>query len=94
MGCRFNFELLESTSDNTAKIEVANLIRSAADENGRGGYSGSFAEATGYSFNKSVLHDSVAAAKEWLYEQTEKFGPAIVVVTKSGQYCVGAFCSS
>lgn len=94
MVCHFNFKLLNANSDKTAKIEVAKVIRDAAYENRHGGYSGSFAEATGSELNKSVLHDSVDDAENWLNERTEKWGPAIIVITKSGQYCVGAHCSS
>lgn len=94
MGCEFNFEQLKATNDEAAKQEVERLIDQAAHEHGHGGYSGSFAEANGCKIDKSVLFDSVSDAEEWLDEHAEKWGPAIVVVTKAGEYCVGANCSS
>lgn len=94
MGAVFNFEQLEATNDRDAKKEVESLICQARYEYGHGGYTGSFAEVDGCLINKSFLFDSIFATEEWLGEHAEKWGPAIIVLTKDGIYCVGAICSS
>lgn len=94
MGCEFNFEILNATNDKDALKEVSEMIAFAKYEYGRGGYSGTFAEAQGCVIYKEVVFDAISEAEEWLDEEAEKWGPAIIVLTRDGQYCVGAHCSS
>ncbi len=92
MGCEFQFAKLEATNDNDAIQEVKDIIDESIYENGHGGYSGSFAECRGVKISKKhfITFDE---AEEWLDENAEKWGPAIIVKTDEG-YCVGANCSS
>ena len=93
MGCEFNFEELRAQNKVDAKAEVEEIIERAAYEYGHGGYSGSFAEAFGTTFDDSEMKD-VAAAEAYLMDHAEKWGAAVIVKTKDGHYCVGAACSS
>jgi hypothetical protein len=94
MGCEFNFEILHATNDADALQEVSAMIDQAKYEYGHSGYSGTFAEARGCEINKSVIFEGITDAEDWLDEHAEKWGPAIIVLTQSGKYCVGANCSS
>ena len=93
MGAEFNFERLEATSDETALAEGLALIKQAAWDYGHAGYTGSFAECNGVSVDRPPLEDE-AAAKEWLLDNAEKWGPMLIVKTKDGTFYAGAWCSS
>lgn len=92
MGCAFNFAILKAKNEGEARKEVEELIETAAWEHGHGGYTGSFAEANGVAVHKNTFSD-LSDAEEWLDENAEKWGPAIIAKTKDGKYCVGANCS-
>ena len=94
MGAQFNFEVLAATTDAAAKKEVKALIKQAGWDHGHSGYTGSFAEAQGCLIFRLMSFDGVKDAEEWLETLTKKWGPALIVVTKDGTYCVGAMCSS
>lgn len=93
MGCEFNFKVLKAQSKKEALAEAETIIAQAAYEHGHGGYTGSFAEAQGVEFVDSDLANANEAEK-WLDDYADKWGPAIVVLTKDGKFCMGANCSS
>ena len=93
MGCEFNFRVLKAKNDVDAKTEVVAIIEQAAYDYGHAGYTGSFAEADGVKL-KSKVFETIDEAEGWLDENAEKWGPAVVVKTKAGEYCVGALCAS
>ena len=93
MGCEFNFRVLKAKNDVDAKTEVVAIIEQAAYDYGHAGYTGSFAEADGVVLSLNIL-ENLDAAESWLDEHAEKWGPAIIVKTEAGEYCVGALCSS
>jgi len=92
MGCQFNFSRLKATTDDAAIKETRDLIDESRYENGHGGDSGTFAEAHGCVVNKKTFN-TFSEAEDWLDENAEKRGPAVIVSTKEG-YCVGANCAS
>lgn len=65
-------------------------------EEGHGGYTGTFAEATGLILTGKQFDDK-SAAEEWLNKHAVKWGPALVVrVTDfdASYWVIGAWCSS
>ena len=93
MGCNFNFRVLSAKTVASAKKEVINIMKNDAHEFGHGGYTGTFAEADGVVLNASVF-DTPRKAADWLVDNSEKWGPAVIVKIKNGGFCVGANCSS
>lgn len=93
MGCTFNFTPLRAKNRDEAVTEAQTVIEDACHENGYGGYTGTFAEAQGCEVAKHPPLENVVQAEDWLNEHTEKWGPALLVVTTGGRYCMGANCS-
>lgn len=93
MGYEFNFTKLKARSKKEALAEAETIIAQAAYEYGHGGYTGSFAEAQGVEFVESDMADE-EQAEEWLSDYADKWGPAIITLTKNGKFCMGANCSS
>lgn len=93
MGCIFNFKILAAKTEHEARLEAEQTIQRAAWEHGHGGYTGSFAEATGLRIDRHTPTDATAA-EEWLDENAEKWGPAVLVQDASGIWYMGANCSS
>lgn len=93
MGAIFNFQRLKSKTSPDALREANDVIAAAAYEHGHGGYTGSFAEARGAEI-ASFTPDGAAQAEEWLDENAEKWGSALLVQDKAGVWYMGALCSS
>lgn len=92
MGCIFNFQRLTAKTEREARLEAEQTIQRAAWEHGHGGYTGSFAEAHGIDVDAHTPADA-AAAEEWLDENAEKWGPAVLVRDAAGVWYMGANCS-
>lgn len=93
MGAEFNFEKLNAKTIEDAIEEGAELIEQAAYDYGHAGYSGSFAECTGVKMTAEDF-DSEDAAREWLLESAQKWGPMLLVSVKDTDFFAGAWCSS
>jgi hypothetical protein len=93
MGCSFNFKTLTSTTDEDAVNEGYGVIDQCKYEDGHGGYTGTFAEASGVKVNNKVKLSTIDEAYDWLNENAEKWGAAIIVKV-DGVYYMGANCSS
>ena len=94
MGCSFNFTQLHALTRDKAVVEAQSVIEDACHEYGHGGYTGTFAEALGCEVAGHPHLESLEDAELWLYEHARKWGPALLVVTATGRYCMGANCSS
>lgn len=94
MGCSFNFIALQAKKRDAAMVEAQAVIEQACYEHGHGGYTGTFAEAQGCEVARHPALKSREDAEEWLSEHALKWGPALLVVTTDGNYCMGANCSS
>jgi len=68
------------------------IIERAKYDHGHSGYSGTLAEANGVR-QVCNLFDTTEEACEWLEEHCEKWGPIVVVSTKTN-WIFGAWCSS
>lgn len=93
MGCVFQFRLLEAKTESDAVQEADKVIDACLYESGHGGFSGTFAECTGVTVRKDVHFSDQYEAEEWLDNNAEKWGDAIIVKLNDG-YCMGANCSS
>ena len=97
MGCEFNEHLLKGTLTEEKVAEWFKRIHAdACYESGNGGYSGTWAEATGISFPPHPPFSDENVSGAWLSENAPKFGNAYAVRTYyKGKECwhVGANCS-
>jgi len=94
MGCVWNYKKLHATSDEVAVLEAKKLIRDAFIVEEFGGYSGTFAEASGVVLiTPENWIPTSEGAEEYLSGRCCKWGSAKVVMDSSGSYHVGAACS-
>lgn len=92
MGAVFCFQRLDATNDADAIKEYGEIYDQSCYDHGRGGYSGTFAEAPDCEVIKKKFA-TFEEAEEYLDEHAEKWGAALIAKTDEG-YCVGANCSS
>jgi len=92
MGSEFNFYKTRSTD----KDKVIQMFNHASDqcryENGHS-YSGGIGMKTEI-VEVATVFDTFEQAEEYVLEENGKWGPAMLVKTKDGQYGFGGWCSS
>lgn len=91
MGAEFNFQRLKATNKDAALEEGSDIIDQAAWEHGHGGYTGSFAEATGVEYRGT--QPAGTDPEQWLDEHCEKW-EAMLIIDVDGVFYAGALCSS
>lgn len=94
MGAEFNFTRLKASNTQEALKQAQDVIDQARWEYGHGGYSGSFAECPGATFDARQSPGNAQEAADWLEEHCEKWEAATVLRCQDGTYVMGALCSS
>lgn len=95
MGAVFETLRVYKDTREEAREECQRYISDCQWEYGHGGYSGTFAEATGVIFtDRTFTHRE--NAYDYLIEKAEKWGPAVGVLVddeEEAYYLFGAWCS-
>ena len=95
MGAEFDFQALKASTKEDAIDEVDKIIEKCLYDYGHAGYTGTLAETSG---TEVVVPDSQIKdeqdAYDWIDSHSEKWGPALIIRDTSGNYYVGAWCSS
>ncbi len=93
MGAEFVVEILKAETKEEAIYEVKQIIKQCLHDYGHAGYTGTFAENKGVSV-VDIEVNNCDEAYDCLLGGCRKWGPVLVVNTRSGCYVAGAWCAS
>jgi hypothetical protein len=94
MGANFDYvRVKEQVSKEEAVRLVEKHIQECLYDYGHAGYTGTMAECTGVTLLQQPSFQTYSSAEEWLEENTQKWGPALLVKVEDKGWVAGGCCS-